>query len=92
MHDTQAGILSGRRAGAGIVAGMLGGTHSGQRLRQAGATHLIRGIAELPDLLIAPGDQTPDQAPPATPAVTSTAADEPTPTGQPGGTGGRMAG
>jgi phosphoglycolate phosphatase len=68
-HDTQAGILSGRRAGAGIVAGILSGTHSRDRLRQAGATHLIQGIADLPELLIGAGDQATDQAPSATSAA-----------------------
>ena len=89
-HDTQAGVLSGRRAGAGIVAGILGGTHTGERLRQAGATHLIHGIAELPELLT--GAAPPDQASPATPAATGAAADEAAQTHRPGGPGGRMAG
>jgi phosphonatase-like hydrolase len=90
-YDTQVGILSGRRAGAGVVAGILGGTHSGERLRQAGATHLIHGIAQLPELLIGAGSQVPDQAPPATSAV-GDAAGEVTQTHRPGGAGGRMAG
>ena len=90
-YDTQTGILSGQRAGAGIVAGILGGTHSGERLRQAGATHLIHGIAELPELLIGARSQVQDQAPPAAPAVAD-AAEEVTQTHRPGGSGGRMAG
>jgi phosphonatase-like hydrolase len=56
--DTDGGILSGRRAGAGITAGVLTGPHSGDRLRRAGATHLIPSIAELPDLLVTAGDRT----------------------------------
>jgi phosphonatase-like hydrolase len=91
-YDTQVGILSGRRAGAGIVAGILGGTHSGERLRQAGATHLIHGIAQLPELLIGAGSQVPDQAPPAMPAVADATAGEVTQTHRPGGAGGRIAG
>jgi phosphoglycolate phosphatase len=91
-HDTQAGILSGRRAGAGIVAGILGGTHSGERLRQAGATHLIHGVAELPELLIGRADRAPDQKPSAAPAVADAAVGEVTQTRRPGGAGGRMAG
>jgi len=91
-YDTQAGILSGRRAGAGIVAGILSGPHSGERLRQAGATHLIHGIAELPELLIGRGDRATDQAPPATPAVADAAVGEVTQRNRPGGAGGRMAG
>jgi phosphoglycolate phosphatase len=51
-HDTQSGIMCGRRAGAGVVAGILSGTHTGDRLQKAGATHLIPGIAQLPDLLL----------------------------------------
>jgi phosphonatase-like hydrolase len=91
-YDTQAGILSGRRAGAGIVAGILSGPHSADRLRQAGATHLIHGIAELPELLIGGGDRAPDQKPSATPAVADAAVGEVTQTHRPGGAGGRMAG
>jgi phosphonatase-like hydrolase len=53
-HDAESGILSGRRAGAGIVAGVLTGVHSGDRLRRAGATHLIPTIAHLPGLLHTP--------------------------------------
>ncbi|MGH3155383.1 MAG: HAD family hydrolase [Streptosporangiaceae bacterium] len=48
---SQNGIMAGRRAGAGIVAGVLTGPHTANRLRQAGATHLIESIAELPDLV-----------------------------------------
>jgi len=55
--DTDSGILSGRRAGAGIVAGVLTGPHSGDRLRRAGATHLIPSVAQLPDLLVIGGDR-----------------------------------
>lgn len=106
-HDTQAGILSGRRAGAGIVAGILGGTHSEARLRQAGATHLIPGISDLPPLLIGAGgvrgagpagvdgDRATDQAPSATAATSAAsgaAAEEATHPHRSGGAGGRMAG
>ena len=62
-HDAESGILSGRRAGARIVAGVLTGAHSGDRLRRAGATHLIPTIAHLPELLHAAGDPTSDSAP-----------------------------
>jgi phosphonatase-like hydrolase len=44
-------LQSGKRAGAGIVAGVLTGGHTGERLRAAGATHLIGTMAELPALL-----------------------------------------
>ena len=62
VHDTQSGILAGRRSGAGIVAGIFGGVHSGDRLQRAGATHLIPGFAELPELLIPAGGRVPEQA------------------------------
>jgi hypothetical protein len=48
---TASEIQCGKRAGAGIVAGVLTGGHTGDRLRTAGATHLIDGIAQLPGLL-----------------------------------------
>jgi phosphoglycolate phosphatase len=49
--STESGILAGRRAGAQLVAGVLTGPHTATRLRQAGATHLIDSLAELPGLL-----------------------------------------
>jgi phosphoglycolate phosphatase len=61
-HDTQSGVLAGRRSGAGIVAGVIGGVHSGDRLKRAGATHLVHGVAELPELLIPAGGRVPEQA------------------------------
>ncbi len=64
-HDAESGILCGRRAGAGIVAGVLTGPHSADRLRRAGATHLIPTIAHLPRLLRAEGDPAPSSAPDA---------------------------
>ena len=60
--DTDSGILSGRRAGAGIAVGVLTGPHSGDRLRRAGATHLIPSVAHLPDLLVTAEDQAPASA------------------------------
>jgi phosphoglycolate phosphatase len=48
---TECGILSGKRAGAGIVAGILTGGHTAARLKGAGATHLLDSIADLPALL-----------------------------------------
>ncbi len=79
--STESGIRCGRAAGAGIVAGVLTGEHSGDRLRRAGATHLIPSIAQLPELLIAPGSRdagTPDPA-----AGRPTAGSSPVPTGMP---------
>lgn len=49
--DTSYDMLSGRRAGASVVAGVLTGAHDAARLTQAGATHVLRSVAELPALL-----------------------------------------
>ncbi|MFF7502388.1 phosphonatase-like hydrolase [Streptomyces lavendulae] len=56
--DTVYDVLSGNRAGAGIVAGVLTGAHDRAALTGAGATHVLAGIAELPALL-APLDAEP---------------------------------
>ncbi|MFB4304896.1 HAD family hydrolase [Actinomadura sp. GTD37] len=57
---TAPAILSGRRAGASITVGVLTGPHSRDRLRTAGATHVLPSIADLPALLLpAPADATP---------------------------------
>ena len=50
---TESGILCGRRAGAQIVAGILTGGHTRDRLQRAGATHLLGSFAELPGVLVA---------------------------------------
>ena len=52
---TESGILCGRRAGAQIVAGILTGGHTRDRLQRAGATHLLGSFAELPGVLAAEG-------------------------------------
>ncbi|MFE9929491.1 phosphonatase-like hydrolase [Streptomyces sp. NPDC005533] len=49
--DTAYDMLSGRRAGAGIVAGVLTGAHDRAALTANGATHVLGCVAELPDLL-----------------------------------------
>jgi phosphonatase-like hydrolase len=51
VHGTSPGVESGRRSGAGIVAGVLTGPHPAARLRAAGATSIIPSIADLPALL-----------------------------------------
>ena len=48
---TESGVLCGRRAGAQIVAGVLTGGHTRDRLQRAGATHLLGSIADLPEVL-----------------------------------------
>lgn len=50
--STASSVLTGKRSGAGIVAGVLAGAHTGDRLRASGATHLIEGMADLPALLL----------------------------------------
>jgi phosphoglycolate phosphatase len=52
---TESGILCGQRAGAQIVAGILTGGHTRDRLQRAGATHLLGSFAELPEVLAAEG-------------------------------------
>lgn len=54
VHGTAAGVECGRRAGAGLVVGVLTGPHPAARLQAAGATHVIESIADLPGV-IAPG-------------------------------------
>lgn len=50
--DTSYDMLSGSRAGAGIVAGVLTGAHGEPALTEHGATHVLASIAELPSLLL----------------------------------------
>ncbi|MFE2167081.1 phosphonatase-like hydrolase [Streptomyces sp. NPDC059447] len=52
--DTAYDMLSGTRAGAGTVAGVLTGAHEREALAGHGATHVLGSIAELPALLAAP--------------------------------------
>ena len=49
--DTSHDMISGRRSGATVVAGVLTGAHDADRLRTAGATHVLDSLAELPALL-----------------------------------------
>ncbi|MFI9819298.1 phosphonatase-like hydrolase [Streptomyces sp. NPDC052013] len=49
--DTSYDMLSGVRAGAGLVAGVLTGAHDADALRAAGATHVLGSVAELPGAL-----------------------------------------
>ncbi|KJY35189.1 haloacid dehalogenase [Streptomyces sp. NRRL S-444] len=51
--DTAYDMLSGRRSGAGIVAGVLTGAHDLAALTEHGATHVLDSIAELPSVLLA---------------------------------------
>jgi phosphonatase-like hydrolase len=69
---TASGVQGAKRAGAGIVAGVLTGGHTRERLVAAGATHIISEIAGLPALLAAhddcePAEQAPGTLPPRVP-------------------------
>ena len=50
--DTESDMCCGRRAGASVVAGVRTGAHDADRLRQAGATHIIDSVADLPELVL----------------------------------------
>ncbi|MGI9607907.1 MAG: HAD family hydrolase [Acidimicrobiales bacterium] len=54
VGDTAADLEAGNRAGAGLVIGVLSGTHDRQRLEQAPHTHLIDSVADLPGVLDRP--------------------------------------
>ncbi|WP_441249764.1 phosphonatase-like hydrolase [Kitasatospora sp. McL0602] len=51
VGDTGYDMLTGSRAGASVVAGVLTGAHREERLRADGATHVLGSVAELPGLL-----------------------------------------
>ncbi|MFE1931038.1 HAD family hydrolase [Streptomyces sp. NPDC059474] len=51
VGDTSYDMLSGVRAGAGVVAGVRTGAHGDEAFRAAGATHVLDSVAELPALL-----------------------------------------
>jgi phosphoglycolate phosphatase len=53
VHGTAAGVECGRRAGAGLVVGVLTGPHPAARLQAAGATHVIESVADLPAVIAA---------------------------------------
>ncbi|CAM5410807.1 MULTISPECIES: phosphonatase-like hydrolase [Streptomyces] len=59
VGDTSYDMLSGRRAGASVVAGVLTGAHDEAALRAAGATHVLGSVAELPALLEGPRPERP---------------------------------
>ncbi|MFF3684925.1 phosphonatase-like hydrolase [Streptomyces sp. NPDC002187] len=51
VGDTSYDMLSGVRAGAGVVAGVLTGAHDTAQLERHGATHVLGSVAALPALL-----------------------------------------
>jgi phosphonatase-like hydrolase len=62
LGDSENDMLCGRRAGASIVAGIMTGAHSRERLLKGGATHLLDSIADLPSLILS-DDVAPDHIP-----------------------------
>lgn len=53
LGDTASDILSGRRAGAQIVAGTLTGAHSEAQLREAEPTHVVDNVTDFVQLVLA---------------------------------------
>ncbi|MGW3145947.1 MULTISPECIES: phosphonatase-like hydrolase [Streptomyces] len=51
VGDTSYDVLTGVRAGAGLVAGVRTGAHGDAEFRAAGATHVLDSVADLPALL-----------------------------------------
>jgi phosphonatase-like hydrolase len=51
VGDTSYDMLSGVRAGAGLVAGVLTGAHDADALRAAGANQVLDGVGQLPGVL-----------------------------------------
>ncbi|MGW5125526.1 HAD family hydrolase [Streptomyces sp. NPDC004069] len=51
VGDTSYDMLTGVRAGAGLVAGVRTGAHGDEEFRTAGATHVLDSVAALPALL-----------------------------------------
>jgi len=60
--DSESDMLCGRRAGASIVAGVLTGVHSRERLLGGGATHILDSVADLPTLILGAESTTPHPA------------------------------
>lgn len=53
--DTSSDVQSGRRAGAGFVAGVLSGAHDRDALVEAGADAVLTDVTALPAVLVARG-------------------------------------
>jgi phosphonatase-like hydrolase len=51
VGDTPSDVLTGLRAGASIVAGVLTGACNRHELETAGATHVLNSVADLPSIL-----------------------------------------
>jgi phosphonatase-like hydrolase len=81
--STASGIQCGRRAGTGLVVGVLTGDHTRDRLRSAGATHFVDGIIQLPALLLGKVPQPRAPGAPVMSAPGRTPAGRVTPAGEP---------
>jgi phosphonatase-like hydrolase len=77
--STASEIQCAKRAGAGVVAGVLTGGHTGDRLRTASATHLIDGIAQLPGLVLGSDTARPTGPAAGSPVTEADAAGAPSP-------------
>jgi phosphoglycolate phosphatase len=54
VGDTISDLEAGNRAGAGLVIGVLSGTHDRLQLETAPHTHLVDSVAEVPAILEQP--------------------------------------
>jgi phosphonatase-like hydrolase len=52
VGDSDNDMLAGRRSGASVVAGLMTGVHSRDRLVNGGATHLLHSLTELPEVVL----------------------------------------
>jgi phosphoglycolate phosphatase len=52
LGDTSSDVESALRAGAAVAAGVLTGAHDEQRLRVAGATHVVATVTEFAELIL----------------------------------------
>ncbi|MGI5285134.1 HAD-IA family hydrolase [Nonomuraea polychroma] len=52
VGDSESDMLCGRRSGASIVAGLMTGVHSRERLLKGGATHILDSITDFPSLVL----------------------------------------
>jgi len=52
VGDTASDVISGLRAGASMVIGVLTGAHGRAELEAASPTHILASVAELPDLVL----------------------------------------
>ena len=49
--DSESDMLCGTRAGASVIAGVMSGPHSRDRLLQGGATHLMGSVTDFPTII-----------------------------------------